>query len=371
MKKILLTATVQSHIAQFHRPLIKILKEAGYEIHVAARDNLDEKNGLSIKDADRIYSVPFARFPLHPRNIKAYLQLKPIIDQNGYDLISCNTPAGGVITRLAAIKARKHGSRVYYTAHGFHFYRGAGLKKWLLFYPIERFMARFTDVLITITKEDYSLAKASFKTDVRHIYGVGADEKKYSLLSPDVISFRNDLGLTDRFLILCTGELNDNKNQSNLIRAMKKVVDSHPEAKLILAGNGPKDGELSNLIKANHLEEYVELIGYRTDLEWYTNASDLIVSVSFREGLPLNIVEAMMCSKPVLVSHNRGHDELVEDGVTGHFVKADDPDDIARNIVWMIEHKIERDIFGTNGLKRSKKYQMKAVEKQLKKIYLT
>ena len=125
------------------------------------------------------------------------------------------------------------------------------------------------------------------------------------------------MGLTDWFLILCTGELNDNKNQSNLILAMKKVVRVHPEAKLILAGNGPKDSDLSNLIKDNHLEEYVELIGYRTDLEWYTNASDLIASVSFREGLPLNIVEAMMCSKPVLVSHNRGHDELVEEETTG------------------------------------------------------
>ena len=176
MKKILLTATVQSHICQFHKPLVQMLRENGdFEIHVAARDNLGEKNGLKLDFVDKVYNVPFERSPFDPKNIKAHRELKRIIDQNGYDYIHCNTPVGGVVTRLAAKKARKKGAKVFYTAHGFHFYQGASKKNWLTYYPVERMLARYTDTLITINDEDYALAKEKFSCSVAHMHGVGVD----------------------------------------------------------------------------------------------------------------------------------------------------------------------------------------------------
>ena len=118
MKKVLLTATVQSHIAQFHLPLIEMLKKNGYTVHIAAKDNLSEKNGLKIIGADKIFDIPFERSPIRINNIKAYNKIKKLIKENHYDVIHCNTPMGGIITRLAAKNTRKNGTKVIYTAHG-------------------------------------------------------------------------------------------------------------------------------------------------------------------------------------------------------------------------------------------------------------
>ena len=176
--KILLVATVQSHICQFHRPLVAMLHEHGCEVHVAARNNLAEKNGLKLDFVEQVFDVPFQRSPFSPKNLGAYKQLKKIIDEGGYDVVHCNTPVGGVVGRLAARKARKRGTKVFYTAHGFHFYKGAPKKNWLIWYPVEKFMCRHTDKLITITQEDYGLASAKFPTRVERIHGVGANSAK-------------------------------------------------------------------------------------------------------------------------------------------------------------------------------------------------
>ena len=159
--KVLLVATVQSHICQFHRPLVAMLQH-GCEVHVAARNNLAEKNGLKLDFVEQVFDVPFQRSPFSPKNLGAYKQLKKIIDEGSYDVVHCNTPVGGVLGRLAAQKARKRGTKVFYTAHGFHFYKGAPKKNWLIWYPVEKFMCRHTDKLITITQEDYDMPRQSF-----------------------------------------------------------------------------------------------------------------------------------------------------------------------------------------------------------------
>lgn len=370
MKRALLVASVQSHIAQFHRPLIKVLNECGYEIHVAARNNLDEKNGLAINNVDKIYDLPFQRNPLDPRNIKAYVELRKILGSESYDFISCNTPAAGVCARLAARDVRKQGTKVYYTAHGFHFYKGAPKINWLLYYPIERLMAHFTDTLITITKEDYRLAKSNFRTNVVHIHGVGADEGKFLSVSPeDNRLFRHEQGYDERFVILCVGELRRNKNQRTVIDAVEKVSKTHPEVLLLLAGNGPTEKELREQIESLNMQDHVRMLGYRTDLEKHTNACDILVSASFREGMPLNIMEAMMCGKPVVASCNRGHRELVRQGRTGFLFRPDDADALAGLIERLIHDSNLRKQLGECGRRAVDPYLNRNVEKELKSIY--
>ena len=175
--KVLLVATVQSHICQFHRPLADMLHAHGCEVHVAARDNLAEKNGLKLDFAEQVFDVPLERSPFSPRNLTAYKQLKQIIDRGGYDVVHTNTPVGGIVGRLAAQKARKKGCQVFYTAHGFHFYQGGPRKSWLIYYPIEKFMCRYTDKLFTITHEDFQLAQQKFNVDSCRIHGIGATEQ--------------------------------------------------------------------------------------------------------------------------------------------------------------------------------------------------
>lgn len=371
-EKVLLIATVQSHICQFHRPLAVMLHEQGCEVHVAARNNLAEKNGLKLDFAEKVFDVPFQRSPFSPKNLKAYRQLKKIIAEGEYDVIHCNTPVGGVLGRLAARKARKRGTRVFYTAHGFHFYQGAPRKNWLIWYPVEKFMCRFTDTLITITGEDHALASAKFPVQVARIHGVGANSGKYQKLSPEeCASLRQELGFNQtEKLLLCTGELLPNKNQITAIRAMKTVTAQLPEAKLLLAGNGPTLPELQAEVAALGLQQNVVFLGYRTDLERYANVADIIVSCSFREGLPMNIVEGMLLAKPVVASENRGHRELVVSEKTGFMVPPGDANAFAEKLLLLLQTPALTAQMGQAGYDKARLYTDENVRKELKEIYM-
>ena len=323
MKRILITATVQSHICQFHKPLMKMLQENGYEVHVAARDNLAEKNGLQMEYADKVYNVPFDRSPFSIKNLKAYRELSGILKKNRYDIIHTNTPMGGMVTRLAANKYRKKGTKVFYTAHGFHFYSGAPKKNWLIYYPIEKSMSRLTDKLITINSEDYRLAKEKFHCDVFYVHGVGANSQKfYPMTDDERAAIRKQFGYSDNTkLILNVGELLPNKNQKTAILMMKELIKTYPDSKLLIAGNGPELDNLKNITNESGLNEYVAFLGYTTQINKYMNICDCLVACSYREGLPLNVMEAMLCGKPVVASNNRGHRELVHSGINGYIVE--------------------------------------------------
>lgn len=369
--KILLVATVQSHICQFHRPLVKMLHEHGCEVHVAARNNLAEKNGLKLDFVDRVFDVPFERSPFNKKNLSAYRQLKKIIDDGDYDVVHTNTPVGGIVGRLAARKARKNGCQVFYTAHGFHFFQGGPKKNWLIYFPIERFMCRYTDELITITEEDYQLAQKKFHVSVSHIHGIGANTSKYFPVSDDeCVALRKELGFTqEQRLIICTGELNANKNQITAIRAMEQVVKKVPEAMLLLAGNGATHDELQDAINSAGLQVKAVLLGYHTDLEKYVAISDLVLSCSKREGLPLNIVEGMLCKKPVVASINRGHKELVCDGINGYLLQANDVMGFAHKIIDLLNDGNKLYEFGNAGNKSIQAYADNSVQQELEEIY--
>lgn len=371
--KVLLTATVQSHICQFHKPLVEVLHAHGCEVHVAARNNLAEKNGLKLDFVDKVYEVPFSRSPKSPDNLKALKQLRRIIDEGNYDVIHCNTPMGGIVTRLAAKKARKNGTRVIYTAHGFHFYDGAPKKNWLIFYPIEKFFSRKTDTLITITHEDYRLAKKKFHCQVEHIHGVGVDEKRYYPVDNDEkLRLRKEMGYgEDQKLLLCVGELLPNKNQKMAIHAMRKIVKQYPGAILFIAGNGPEQQNLENEIKLCGLENNVKMLGYCTHLQDYQHICDVLVSCSYREGLPLNIVESMLSGNPVVASINRGHKELIKDGETGYLVKPDDADSMADRVLELLGDSKKAEQFGKNAYDFAIGYCFTSVKKELEEVYYT
>ena len=371
MKKVLLVATVQSHIGQFHRPLAEVLHNHGYEVHVAAHDNLYFKNGLKLDFADKVFDVPFSRSPKSKDNVEAYKRLKQILDNDHYEVVHCNTPMGGFVTRLAARNARKKGTKVFYTAHGFHFYDGAPKKNWLIYYPIERFFSRMTDTLITITREDYILASEKFQCHIEHMHGVGVDGKRYFKASAEEkMAMRKKMGYSvTQKLILCIGELNQNKNQTMAIKAMHKVVEQFPDALLILAGNGPREEFLKEFIRQEGLEKNIQMIGYVTNLQDYQHIVDVQVCCSKREGLPLNVVESMLSGNPVVASFNRGHRELIENGKTGYIVAVDDSEKMAEKVLLMLQDEKQKQYIETNAMMFAQQYTFDNVKKELKAIY--
>ena len=370
--KVLLTATDQSHIYQFHKPLVEMLHEHNCEVHVAARDNLAEKNGLKLDFAEKVFDVPFSRSPKSKDNIKAYKQLKKIIDEGQYDVIHCNTPMGGIVTRLAARRARKNGTKVFYTAHGFHFYKGAPKKNWIVFYPIEKFFANhYTDKLITITNEDYDLANEKFKCQIERIHGVGVDEKRYFPISEEEKKqLRLEMGYNEnQKLILCIGELLPNKNQQMAIRMMSEIEKKYPDAMLLIAGNGTEKNNLENLIAELGLQNNVKLLGYVTNLQDYQHIADVCVSCSKREGLPQNIVDAMMSGTPVVATVNRGHRELITDKKNGYIVSINDKSSMTEKVVTILyDSNIYKSISEKATIKGNE-YSKTAVIEELRKVY--
>lgn len=369
--KVLLTATLQSHICQFHKPLVEILHKEGCEVHVAARDNLAEKNGLKLDFVDKVYDIPFARSPKSIDNLHAYKELKKIISVEKYDVIHCNTPMGGIVTRLAAKTARKQGTKVYYTAHGFHFYKGAPKKNWLIFYPIEKIFSRITDKLITITKEDYELARRKFHCKVEHIHGVGVDENRYHAVSQkEQLEIREKLNITpNQKIVLCVGELLPNKNQKMSILAVKNVIRKYPDVLLLFAGNGPEKENLEKMIKENRLEKHIDFLGYITNLQEYQQVADIAISCSKREGLPLNIVEAMLSKTPVIASNNRGHRELICDKKNGFLVDVDDYKEMAKRILFLLDENVVYREIQSSAEAYAMDYTFTNVKKELMKVY--
>ena len=372
MKKVLLVATVQSHIAQFHNSLIKMLKENGYHVDIAAKDNLNEKNGLSINNADKIYNINFSRSPFNFINIKAYKDLKKIILNNEYDIIHCNTPMGGILTRLVKKNNKKVKSKIIYTAHGFHFFNGAPLLNWMIYYPIEKFFSKYTDVLITINEEDYQLAKKKFKcTNIQKINGTGINlaKFKHSFSTNEKQALKQELNIKKGDIVLVNiGELNKNKNQIMQLKAIKKLVkEGFDNIKLFICGNGPLKQKYIKYINRNSLNSNVFLLGYRNDINKILKLANCVVSTSIREGLGINILEAMASQVPVIATKNRGHKELIENGKNGYLIDINNINALKENIKKIIRSNNE-DIKKNETIKVHN-YSQENVNVVLEKIY--
>lgn len=369
MPKILFVANIYEHIYSFHLPYMKWLKEHGYEVHVVANELGDYK----IPYADRVIEMGIERSPFKLGNIKALKQLRNLIDKERYDIISCHTPMGGVLARLAARKARKQYSlKVIYTSHGFHFYKGAPKKNWLLFYPIEKYLSRFTDAIVTINKEDYELVKThGFKNKETYlIHGIGID---YSRLSVDNLGI-NDLRLkygykSDDFIMLYLAEFIPRKNHSFLINAMPKLLERIPNIKLIFAGRGDDKEKMMLLAKRLGVETYVDFIGFRDDVGNLIYISDIGVSSSLQEGLSMCLAESLYLGRPVVVSDIRGNKDLVDSGKNGFLFSLDNEEQFIEQVVYMYNYPDERKAMGKYAAANIDDYVIDNTLKKMVNIY--
>lgn len=293
-------------------------------------------------------------------NYKAYKFLKKHIQEQKYDLIHCHTPVAGTLTRLASRKMRN--PRVIYTAHGFHFYKGASWKNWFFFFPIEWICAWFTDTIITINKEDFALAKRFLHVaDIRYIPGVGVDVKKMKIKSRTKEETKASLGLSSEdIMLLSVGELNENKNHEVIIKAMALLNNS--KIHYYIAGNGSLKEHLQNVAQECGIKDNVHFLGYRTDISDLDSATDIFCHPSFREGLSVALMEAIACGCNVICSDIRGNRDLAEDC---NNVELFDPRDIKS-----VANTIKRQLLKKpNDNKGIEKYSIDEVQRQMELIY--
>lgn len=371
--KALFVATVRSHIGQFHMPFVRELKKRGFTVDGAYKDNSADKPGLDLSDLDHVFEVPFSRSPYSFSNVRAYFALKKIIKNGNYDVIHCHTPMGAVVARLAAKGQRKKGLKVIYTAHGFHFYKGASKKSWLLFYPVEKFLSKYTDVLITINKEDFSCAKNSgFRAGkIYKIHGVGVDIHTFTPLSADEkTNLRSSFGFSEKdFLLIYPADFCHRKNQKMLLEAFAILQKKYADVKLLLCGQDTAADEIKSLAVSLGAKNGVSYFGYRRDVNKLVGMSDVSVTSSRQEGLPVNIIEAMAMGNAVVATDVRGNNDLVHNGENGFLVESENAAQMAEAVSKLIENRELIKKFGKNGLREAEKYSEENVNSELLGIY--
>ncbi|MDO5328813.1 MAG: glycosyltransferase family 4 protein [Coriobacteriia bacterium] len=366
--KLLYVATVQSHIYYFHLPLIKELNNDGHVVDVACKGDVAFNCQDFDDNVNKLFDLPFERSPFKFNNIRTYFKLKKIINDDNYDIVHCHTPMGGILARLASRKARKKGTKVIYTAHGFHFYKGAPMINWLVYFPVEWICSFMTDVLITINKEDYERANRRLHTNkCIYVYGAGINVDKFSNCKVNVKKKRTELGIPqDAFLIVSVGEINYNKNHKLLVEVISKL--SKQDIYCIIAGDGILYKKLNLLIKQNNLQKRVLLLGRRNDIPDLLKISDLYVHTSLREGLPFAVLEALASGITVISSDIRGCRDILDQD---HMFDIDDEYELCCLIKKIYKQPYKYHISSDIDIDRFSYCKVNLIIKSLYKITLT
>ncbi len=366
--RILYVTTISLTVNTFFKPHIDMLLKEGHEVDIACNYNDLAIDEFYINLGCKVHQIDFSRSPLSMDNLIAYGQLKNVIRKGNYDIVHCHTPNASVITRLVCRNLRKKTAlKVFYTAHGFHFYKGAPKFNWMVFYPIEKVCSRFTDKLITINQEDYKLAKKNFQAcEVYYVPGVGIDLSRFENIQVDRGVKRREIGVPeDAVLLLSVGELSVRKNHKAVLEALAQIEGNNIH--YAIAGQGELLFELQAFAKTNGISDRVHLLGYRRDIAELYKSADICCFPSIHEGLPVAVMEAMACGLPVICSRIRGNMDLIDSSVSGILFAHNNVEECRQAIENMLDR--DRAIIGDNNKLVVKKYSIESIVELMKSIY--
>lgn len=366
-KRILYVATSDIHLKTFHVPYLEWLSTEGHKVEIAA----EQRGGYAFDSVTRAHWMPFPRRLISIQNMKTYYRLKALIDAGNYDLIHCHTPIPSALTRLAARGWRKKGGKLLYTAHGFHFYEGAPLKNWLIYYSAEKALSSITDAIITINSEDYNRARSEFSSEVLQIPGVGVETNCFQPKSNSIRrKFRKQLGLEeDDFVLLYAAEFIPRKNHKFLMKAVSKLRWKIPKLKLLFAGQGTLFEECKAYSATENLSDIIKFLGFRRDLPNIAAVADIGVSSSRHEGLGLALVEQMLCEVPVVASDDRGHREFVINGKTGFLFAQNDQEGFCAHVCNLYRNRELRKTLGEAARLKALEFSIEEALGNMKEIY--
>ena len=355
MKKIILVANVsKEHVLKFHVPTIKRLVEDGWQVDVACGGN------DKVPYCHKQYELPIDRSPFKSHFIKAIRQLRDIISQEQYDVVYCHTSVGGIVARIAANPFRRKGTRVVKFAHGTYFYKGAPWYNFALYYPLYKYLSYKTDSIITITQEDYEFTTRHFSSSkVYFLNGIGVNTSKYKVTDKESIreQYRSELSIPqDAIVMIYVAELIKNKNQSLLLKVLQRVLASHSNTYLVLAGPDHADGKYQMMADQLGVSDHVRFLGWRDDIPNIYAASDICTPSSIREGLGLNLIEAMAAGLPIVATGNSGHSDILNRDPECGYLSSFDDKVFAEDVIRLISDKDLRKEMGAKGIEASLKY---------------
>ena len=366
--RVLFVASNYGHLAAFHIPFMELLKAKRYQVDAAALDLSGRKAEIEALGVN-CWDIPFARSPYSANNIKAYHILRRLLRENYFDLIHVHTPVPAFLTRFMTRKLRQ--GPVLYTAHGFHFYRGAALVNQLIYYNAERLAASWTDGLIVINKEDFeSGKKLGFEPNetLFHINGVGIDLSITESID-QTGSIKAELNIPEHAAVItCIAELNPNKNHNYLLKAWRQLANKYNDVHLLVVGDGQLEKDLRNMVIECQIPR-VYFLGFRKDVPQILIETDIVTLVSKREGLPRCLMEAMAFGKPVVASDIRGSRDLVVNNKNGILVPLDNISKLVEALEKLIVNVSDREEMGRNGSQLIEKFSLKRILVDMSKIY--
>lgn len=366
--KALIITNLTKRFQPGHFTMIEPLQELGYEVHWAA--NFSEYKEDITQVPIKTHHIDFIRNPFHPVNFKAYIQLMKLLSQENYDVVHCNSPIGGVLGRICSRQAKV--ANVIYTAHGFHFYKGAPLINNTLYKWIEMYLARKTDILITMNSEDKLAAeklKLRAKGERYFIHGVGIDTNAFKDIEIDVEAKRKELGLAQEdFIVISMGDLIKRKNYETIINALS--IMKNKNIHYIICGTGPLEEKLRELVKKLNIESQIHFLGFRKDISELLKISNVFILSSYQEGLPRSTMEAMSAGLPCIVSNIRGNIDLINETKGGILVEPNNINGFRDAIELVYSNKELYEEFKTNSLNNIYKFDISNVKKEIYEIYL-
>lgn len=364
--KILFVASVYRHLIAFHIPYLKYFLSKGFEVWAAGTE--DEEKLILEELGVKCVDIPFSRSPLNFQNVKSYIALKRLFNTEMFDLIHVHTPVAALLTR-AAFRKTKHG-QIIYTAHGFHFFKGAPKQNWVIYYTVEKLAAKWTDHLITINEEDFNNAHKLLSVDkISYVHGVGVEFANECFDEHERVALKELLGLPiDSIVISYVAELNLNKNHQFLLRNWKKLKQQNPKLELLIIGYGEKETELKEYVKQERLFG-VHFLGFRKDVPRLLQITDIVTLLSQREGLPKSIMEAMVANIPCVVTNTRGLRDLIKSNENGFVVNHEDDQALVTAFTVLAREEPLRKQMGQKAKQSVEPYLLDEVLQEYKAIY--
>lgn len=366
--KILFVASVYRHFTTFHIPYMKYLQSRGYDIYAAAANDELRKNELT-KMGFTCVDVPFTRIPFSRANLEAHSILKTLFKKTSFNLVHVHTPVAALLTRIA-FRYSSSGEMIY-TAHGFHFYKGASFLNWLIYYPLERLAAYWTDHLITINEEDYERAlKMGFRENsVHYVHGVGVEPVENPSSEEDKKILKHRLGISKNAVVISyVAEINQNKNHIFLLRNWKKIKDRSPRASLLIIGDGELRYKIEKYVKEHSLKD-IHILGFRHDITELLGITDIVSLLSHREGLPKSIMEAMASSIPCIVSDTRGLRDLITSNESGFVIPQGNDELLVESFVTLLNSDKLRKTMSVTAFSSVEPFRIENVLKEYIEIY--
>lgn len=364
---IIFIASVYRHLTAFHIPYIQILQQQGYTLFAGGSGQEDrvilESYGVKCID------IPFDRSPLSKNNVQAIKALKRLFAKEQFELVHVHTPVAAFLVRFVLRKQAR--PKVVYTAHGFHFFKGAPLVNRLIFYPLEKIAARWMDHLITINDEDFASSRRLMisQENVSLVHGVGVEQQFGGISEEHLQQLKEELEIgADDFVISYVAELNGNKNQSFLLRNWAQILGQCPNAKLLLIGTGELHPELKRYVVEHQLQG-IQFLGYRRDVQSILKLTDVVALLSYREGLPKSIMEAMLEGIPCIVTNTRGLRDLIQDGHNGFVVEQNDDQHLVECFKLLINSNELQENMSKNAIQAIQPYLLSEVKKEYAEIY--